>query len=594
MSIKIISLNVRGIRDTLKRRAIFNFYRNKGNIICLQETHSTEDDMRKWEMEWGGEILFNHGTTKSKGVCILLQKGMKKHVKATNMDNEGRRISIQFEVNNVILSICNIYTPNDDNPHFFNEVLKELSEMTENIIIVGDFNLVLNPCMDCIGSEHTKTNAVNVLQKGIEEMLLCDIWRISNTAEKRFSWYRCKPKLCASRIDFGIISQGLADMCENTGYTTGLKTDHLAFFLYFNIMAKPRGPGYWKLNNLLLRKENYLMQMNQLIETTFETNPNKDPVNIWEYLKYRIRDETREYSKQNAAEIDLIVAQLAEKVDEMQQNLESCNLMLLQRTKDDLEEFMQHKARSCIFKSKVNYTEMGEKPTKYFLNMEKSRYNARTCYALYDEKNNGKLITDTKGILKLQENFYRSLYSKNDQVQFNWVNNTEINISEDLKVGQGLPFCESEIAEAIMQLPNGKTCGNDGIPVDFYKIFWTRIKKPFMAMVNCVFERKRMNRSALLGVINVISKPGKNPRYLSGLRPITLLNTDYKILEKALANRMEHCMDFIISSDQRGFLKNRRISSNIRMIFELMKYTEDNNISAFILSLDFQKCFDMI
>ena len=78
MSLKLLSINTRGLRDVIKRCSIFNFYRKKANIICLQETHSCIKDETIWSAEWGGDIIFSHGQTNSKRVCVLLTKGMKK------------------------------------------------------------------------------------------------------------------------------------------------------------------------------------------------------------------------------------------------------------------------------------------------------------------------------------------------------------------------------------------------------------------------------------------------------------------------------------------------------------------------------------
>ena len=594
MSIKIVSLNVRGLRDELKRRAIFNYYRTRANIICLQETHSECRDEKRWVAEWSGDILFAHGASNSRGVCVLLQKGMGKLVSDVKTDEAGRKIKFNILINNVMLCICNIYAPNTDNPTFFDETFKMLAHDCENRILVGDFNLVMLPSKDRIGSQFNKFEAREVIDRAMEELLLCEIWRDRNPDEKRYSWYKCRPVLRASRIDFAIISKGIADMCENTGYITGIMSDHLAFFAYFNIMTKPRGPGYWKLNNSYLRNSKYIELINQTLDGVLAECTSKTYMETWEFMKYKIRNVSRDFAKQNVSDINLIIAQLSEKVDEMEQNLQNADLNLLEKTKIDLEDFMRHKTETCIFKSKVNYAEMGEKPTKYFFNMEKARYNARTCHALYDEKNGNKLVSDTNGILTLQENFYRSLYTSDGTVDFCLENDTGITVPLAIQDMQNTPFTKEEIGLAIKQLPNDKTCGNDGIPIDFYKVFWTKLSNTYMGMIQEIYENRRMNRSALLGVINMIPKSGKNSRKLSGLRPITLLNSDYKAIEKAIANRMDPAMPHIINADQRGFMKNRRIASNIRMIFELMRFTEQNDISSFILSLDFQKCFDKI
>ena len=83
-------------------------------------------------------------------------------------------------------------------------------------------------------------------------------------------------------------------------------------------------------------------------------------------------------------------------------------------------------------------------------------------------------------------------------------------------------------------------------------------------------------------------------RFLKNLRPITLLENDYKIIEKVIAMRLEEILDDIIHRDQQGFMKNRHISVNIRRIFDLMKYSEEKELETFVLSLDFAKCFDKI
>ena len=41
-------------------------------------------------------------------------------------------------------------------------------------------------------------------------------------------------------------------------------------------------------------------------------------------------------------------------------------------------------------------------------------------------------------------------------------------------------------------------------------------------------------------------------------------------------------------------MKNRRAAVNIRKMFDLITYAEQNDLEALILSLDFEKCFDKI
>ena len=110
----VISLNVRGLRDTVKRRSIFTYLKDQeANFYFLQETFSNVNDEAIWRNEWGGEIYFSHWTSHSKGVCILINRAVKEKVTFTSSDADGRIILINLTYNGLKLSICNIYVLND-------------------------------------------------------------------------------------------------------------------------------------------------------------------------------------------------------------------------------------------------------------------------------------------------------------------------------------------------------------------------------------------------------------------------------------------------------------------------------------------------
>lgn len=96
------------------------------------------------------------------------------------------------------------------------------------------------------------------------------------------------------------------------------------------------------------------------------------------------------------------------------------------------------------------------------------------------------------------------------------------------------------------------------------------------------------------GIITLIPKPGKDSKILDNLRPITLLNTDYKIVTLAYANRLKSKLDTIISDSQSRFMKDRSIHNNIRLVIDLLDYNHLIEDDGFILFLDFYKAFDSI
>lgn len=74
-SLCCVSLNVRGIRESVKRKALFLFCkRSEADFIMLQETHSLEEDGKFWKVQWGNNIYYSHGSNHSAGVAILIHK----------------------------------------------------------------------------------------------------------------------------------------------------------------------------------------------------------------------------------------------------------------------------------------------------------------------------------------------------------------------------------------------------------------------------------------------------------------------------------------------------------------------------------------
>ena len=69
----MISLNVRGIYNFRKRRAMFTWCRKQKAVIFLQETHSTKNSESQWKKEWDSLISFSHGTSNARRVPVLLK-----------------------------------------------------------------------------------------------------------------------------------------------------------------------------------------------------------------------------------------------------------------------------------------------------------------------------------------------------------------------------------------------------------------------------------------------------------------------------------------------------------------------------------------
>ena len=147
---------------------------------------------------------------------------------------------------------------------------------------------------------------------------------------------------------------------------------------------------------------------------------------------------------------------------------------------------------------------------------------------------------------------------------------------------------------ALKSMGTGKSPGEDGFTVEFYRCFFDILGNDLLNSLNAAYQNGEMSISQRRGVITLIPKENSDPRELSNWRPITLLNVDYKIASKAIATRVEKFLPLLINSNQTGFMKGRYIGQNIRLINDIMEQTELQGIPGILLLLDFRKAFDTI
>ena len=280
----------------------------------------------------------------------------------------------------------------------------------------------------------------------------------------------------------------------------------------------------------------------------------------------------------------------------LQSELNNINMDNYMFIKEELEKLAEIETKGAILRSKARWTEAGEKNTKYFLNLEKR--NAIDKHIQQLELADGQITTDSSVILKEQKLFYEKLYtiphSNNDYILPDNRVRDIVKLSDEEK-----EMCEGDVSidecgKALQELQNGKSPGTDGLTNEFYKFNWNKIKDLVADSLNYALITGELSIDQKRGIITLIPKKGKKRILLKNWRPITLLNTDYKILTKSLAIRIRKVLSSIINCDQTGFLKERYIGENIRTISDLIDYTSLKNQPGIILLLDFEKAFDTI
>ena len=73
-----------------------------------------------------------------------------------------------------------------------------------------------------------------------------------------------------------------------------------------------------------------------------------------------------------------------------------------------------------------------------------------------------------------------------------------------------------------------------------------------------------------------------------------MLNIIYKLTSSVIANRLKTVLNRIINEDQKGFISGRFIGENIRLIYDILFETKEQNIPGLLLSIDFHQAFDSV
>ena len=186
-----------------------------------------------------------------------------------------------------------------------------------------------------------------------------------------------------------------------------------------------RGRGFWKFNTSLLHDSVYLEMIRRTVQQVTEQYalPNQELTSkhvkfsiddqlFFETLKMEIRGNSIAYSSRKKKNRNAEEKKLAEEIETIEQRLSespSEELLQIYRTKKlDLEKLREPNIRGMMVRSRANWVEHGEKPSKYFCQLEKRHYTSRIINRLEID---GKVVSNPKEILVEQAAFYKRLYS---------------------------------------------------------------------------------------------------------------------------------------------------------------------------------------
>ena len=617
----ISTINARGLADDGNRQTLFRALKaGESHVYFLQETSCTNtDSAARWAAQWDvhpNRAYFSSYVTPAghaaRGVAILFSKRFTGYIDTDSLytSPDGRIISIRVSVSQRHFRLVCLYAPNDESERdaFFSAVDDvllldyddpEADGPGPDIVLGGDFNMVLDPILDRIGSIRPGTGGAPALRRLMADHDLVDPFRRLHPDARVATWLPDRAT-SGARLDRFYISAPLLECCRACTVADPLpRLDHHAVVLDLSAIVAAPGPGYWKLNVRLLQDEEYLSRITPVLRDALEFLEDHPAQTLmaWDYLKIRVRTVSIYYAKkkalarrsarQAAAEaLRSLAPDWAHRPDALAPAVIAARRTLDEATAEELE--------GAAVRARVAWDKLGERPTRYFCRLEK----ARAAEAALGEvlTPSGAVVSGPRQVAAVCGDFYRSLYGNDDPIDPVAQATLFATLDDAHKLSPAMAaVCDAELTldelgAALDRTAAGKTPGIDGLPYEFYKAFWDLLGPTLLRVLRLALEGGSLPVSCRTGVIRLLYKKKGDRRDLRNWRPLTMLCTDYKLLASVLALRLAAVADAILWPTQTGFMRGRHIGANVLLVQMAVRSFDE----GCLLFLDQEKAYDRV
>ena len=600
-NIRVGSLNCRGICDRPKRRELFTFFReSKLTFIFLQETKFCPFKHEEYVKDWHNPYIFLNSIRGGKcGVGILINTHS---VKVLNKmaDCEGRVIVLDVDIFGSRFHLVNGYFPNE--PFLREDFILSLYPYLSSsypVIWCGDHNIVCDPVIDRLPSTNINDYCHNHLSELIEYFNFTDVCRHLYPNEKVYTF---RGPTSRSRIDKVLISPLLHALSYDQ--VDMLVTDHdlvIARIQYRSVLAW--GKRRWRNNCSLYNEEGFLYDFKQFWIKESQgfcriRNPNK----WWVNTKYQFKLDSIKrgiaFSAIKKRKSQLVENGLVDITKEIISDPGNKSLYKkYDAIKKDLANQQINLVKDKIFREKASSIIHGVRPTKQFFSKYKKEVvmNPITCLKNAD----GVPQYNIDQILNVVESHFKKLFSPapiNENVCRLFLEEVvPVSKVNSCDITRPLSMCELE--EVLASVPNNSP-GPDGLSYNFYeKISSEDFFKGNLLVVlnNLLYTAKTTGKLPAKIVEGLITLVPKRPPFdlIENYRPISLLNTDLKILTKVISNRLKPLLCDILHPSQYA-QPGKDINMLNSYVRDLLYDMDNSDDDSFFVSVDFKGAFDRV
>ena len=321
----------------------------------------------------GGPCFWSPGGNKSRGVGIVCNISLDFEDLGVKRDMHGHLVNVRLSVHGWKFQIMCVSAPND--PRGRSEFFSDLWRHTFPgipLFLGGDFHCIESLELDKAGGDALAGDKGSVeLKDFADSVSICDVFRAKFPTRKLFTRHN-KSNTNMSRIDRIYAPKDMISGAFGYTFNPCSYSDHDLVPVNFQCKQMALcGPGLWKFNSSLTQDDDYTGLLSQFLQDwKLQKGRYPDLRTWWDAVKCHIRDITVEFSTSKQREKRSQRSNLVRRLCLAEQEpVPSAGVItdLRKQIRDIDEEFLS----GVIVRSKELWVEQGEKPKKYFFNLEK-------------------------------------------------------------------------------------------------------------------------------------------------------------------------------------------------------------------------------
>ena len=147
-----------------------------------------------------------------------------------------------------------------------------------------------------------------------------------------------------------------------------------------------------------------------------------------------------------------------------------------------------------------------------------------------------------------------------------------------------------ELFQAVKEGKPNKVPGQCGICIEVIKKTWEVTKYDLLEVMNNMYRDVIISDQQNNGILVCLPKKPDHTR-IEDYRPLTLMNTDYKLFTRVIANRLRPWLAGILQPSQHCGLPGNTVFDAVATVRDAVAYADATGIPLCVLIIDFKEAF---